>query len=212
MTPYYNHAGITIYHGDCREIAPSVVAETVIADPVWPNAHPELVGAVDPWGLFEEAVRQFPSSMQRLVIWLGVQSDPRFLYAVPSTMPFLRLQYLRRAVPSYNGRCLVSGDVVYAFGAWPPSVPGARVIAGEMWRATSVPTRRQDHPAARNEEHALFVVHWWGHGPILDPFMGTGTILVAAKQLGQRAIGIDIEERYCEIAARRLRQEVLRFA
>ena len=206
---FHEEPGVTLYCGDARELLPMIEAETVITDPVWPNAHPDLAGSDDPGKLFADTLAVLPEGVRRLVVWLGVQSDPRFLTTVPERFPFLRVQYLRRAVPAYNGRCLVSGDVVYAFGEWPALREGARVIPGEMWRVTSVPGLRQPHPSARNEQHARWVVKWWGDGIVCDPFTGTGTTLVACRAQGLPAIGIEIEPRYCEIAVKRLRQEVL---
>lgn len=210
--PYYEADGIVIYHGDCRDVLPDLTADVLITDPVWPNAHPDLIGSEDPYALFEEMLQVTPA-VQRLIIWLGCQSDPRFLGAVDSRWPFLRSCYLSRAVPSYNGRALVTGDVLYAFGSWPKSQEGRRVLPGEC-RVTSDSSKRQPHPAARNRRHADWVVQWWSDvgDMILDPFAGTGTTLVAAKDLGRRAIGIEIEERYCEIAASRLEQGVLDLA
>ena len=72
-------------------------------------------------------------------------------------------------------------------------------------------TRPKGHPCPRPLDQMKFIVTALTeeNDTILDPFMGSGTTLVAAKNLGRKAIGIEIEEKYCEIAVKRLRQEVL---
>lgn len=213
MKPYFQEDGITLYHGDCRELLPDLgfAPYTVIVDPVWPNAHGGLVGADDPYGLFSEAVELLPATTISLCVWLGTRSDPRFLGAVPARFPFLRSCYLRRHIPARAGRCLISGDVLYCFGTWPSWKKWRMVLPGEN-SETSIPSRKVDHPAQRSFGQALWVVKWWQDGVILDPFAGSGTTLMAAKSLGVPAIGIEIEERYCELTVERLNSDLAKKA
>ena len=69
-----------------------------------------------------------------------------------------------------------------------------------------------EHPTPRRFQHLRWLVSKWAEGLILDPFAGSGTTLLAAKVNGLPAIGIEIEEKYCEIAAKRLSQKVFQFA
>lgn len=65
------------------------------------------------------------------------------------------------------------------------------------------------HPAVRKMKHVRWLVRHFGGGVVCDPFTGSGTTALACKSLGIPFIGIEIEERFCELAANRLRQEVL---
>jgi hypothetical protein len=224
MKPYYEHAGITIYHGDCREVLPSMPAvDTIITDPVWPNSSKELIGCERPRELMGEAAMLMPEA-KRLIVHLGCDSDPRFLCSIPSKWPFLRVSWLRYACPSRKGRCLYGADVAYVFGAYPKSIPGRRVMSGEFTstkpdaRRIRVTKHREfgrpvngEHPTPRRLQHLRWLCAKWTEGIVLDPFAGSGTTLVAAAAQNITAIGIEIEEKYCEIAAKRLSQEVFSF-
>lgn len=234
MKPYYEHAGITIYHGDAREILPVLQVESVITDPVWPNSSQHLIGADRPAELLTETLSccQAP----RLVIHLGCSSDPRFLLAVPPRWPFIRVCWLELACPSYRGRVLNGSDVAYVFGEPPAAKPGAMVLPGRVVATSTDPGMARgvgrnkdkrhdadghqvrdsaalliDHPAPRKLQHVRWLLKWFAGESCCDPFMGSGTTMVAAKGLGIPAIGIEIEERYCELSAKRLSQEVFSF-
>lgn len=79
--------------------------------------------------------------------------------------------------------------------------------AGDVWSVAQ--ESNPDHPAPFPERLPLTAIETTGARVVLDPFAGSGTTLVAAKRLGRQAIGIELNERYCEIAARRLSQGAL---
>lgn len=212
MAPYYQHAGIEIWHGDCREILSSIEADTIITDPVWPNGKAALVGRDDPERLLREALELVPWGIKRLAIQLGCDSDPRFLRAVPERWAFFRVCWLDVSRPNYKGRLLSGATPAYYFGQVPRARPGANVIPG-MMRDSSSDGQYPGHPCPRQLAQVRWIVKWWSdpQDVILDIFAGSGTTLEAAKLLGHRAIGIEIEERFCEVAAKRLQQDVLQW-
>jgi hypothetical protein len=228
LKPYYQDPryDITIYHGDSRDVMPHLAAggfDAVITDPVWPNAVTSLAGSDDPAGLFAAAAVHFPRLARRLVVQLGCDSDPRFLAGVPAALPFLRVCWLEYALARPKGRVLYGGDVAYAFGEAPAYVSGRTLMPGRMTSARferTRPGRRASskeafegpwtgHPTPRRLEHVAWLVRNFADGPVLDPFMGSGTTLRAAKDAGYPATGIEVEERYCEMAAKRMSQGVL---
>ena len=225
--PYYDEDGVTLYCGDAREIVAQIECDRLITDPVWPNSDPLLAGAGDV-NLLGRVLSQ--ARCRTIVIQYGRRSDVRALAAVPATVPYLCTSMLDYSVPSFTGRVLNSGDVAYAFGEPVKSAPGRTVIPGRCTSHKSDFPRgnrknrthaeyraNQEaalHPAPRHLRHVKWLVNWFSDEgeTVLDPFAGTGTTLLAAKQLGRKAIGIEIEERYCELIVSRMRQGVLDYS
>jgi modification methylase len=98
--------------------------------------------------------------------------------------------------------------MVMAREAWRLRDKGASGV-GDVWYVPQMAD--SDHPAPFPLSLPLRAMKTTIPGPVIDPFAGTGTTLRAAKELGREAIGIEIDERYCEIAAGRLSQEVIDF-
>lgn len=205
MEPYYDRAGVTIYHGDSREVVPALgFIDSIITDPVWPDCE-NIFPGVDAIETLKQTLEL--ADTNRVIIQIGCWSDPRFLSAVPAKWPFIRVCWLEYAFPSHRGRVLNTGEIAYAFGTPPPSRPGAQVLPGKVVATKKEPKTK--HPTPRKMEHARWLVKWFGGDSVLDPFCGSGTVLRAAKDQRKKAIGIEINEAYCEAAAKRLEQDVL---
>lgn len=219
-----------IYNGDCRTILPELAVDTIITDPVWPNSLPNLIGGDRPYELFAEMCVVIPEHTKRLVVQMGCDSDPRFLCGIPQRWPYLRTCWLDYAAPSYKGRILYTGDIAYAFGTPPSSIEGRRVLPGKYTSTRSdkiferhtgrnrdgrrfnrVPEDDLPHPAPRRRQHVEWLVWVFSDDTdvLCDPFMGSGTLLLAAQRQSRRAIGIEIKQKYCDCAIERLRQGVL---
>jgi len=208
--PYYSEKGIQIYVNDSRELLPKMKMQfsAVITDPVWPNVPDHMKekwNVDDPFQLMKQTSKFFPRLSPTTVIVMGCNSDPRFLTAIPKSLPFIRHAFTEYRVPSPTGRILKGHDCVYAFGKVPETMPGILLPGRYMEKENVIKERR--HPCPRNLQLTKWIVKWYGgNGPILDPFMGSGTTLLAAKIMGLPAVGIEMKKEYADIAIDRLRK------
>jgi hypothetical protein len=207
----------TLIHGDSRSLSHYIKqpVDVILTDPVWPNALPSLAGSDDPFKLLSETLAHVPYLLKptgRIIIQLRCDSDPRILNAVPAGYPFIRTAWLPYAVPSREGRKLISGDVAYIYGQMPPVRAGNRVLPGQIHPDHCPPAKPSKlrhaltHPCPRNLEHVEWLVEKFTapNEIILDPFMGSGTTAVAALQRGRQCIGVEIERKYWLEAQKRV--------
>lgn len=103
ISPYYADEWVTIYCGDARQILPEMAAgsaHVILTDPPWPGyTVPGLIGSDHAEELFREVACHFPRICDRLMVVLGCDTDPRFLRAVPESLDFQRVIWLRRTPP-----------------------------------------------------------------------------------------------------------------
>jgi len=220
MKPYYQDEWVTIYHGDCREILPQLEkVDLIYADPPFntqdgmgPSNRNYVDKELSGDRLSEEEYQAFCSSWftkaqlltDRILITPGNKSIGRYgnpLWVVAISKP---------SAPSYNK--------FGGFNCWEPLLCFAKpkkqltrdLVVYDSQTFKHGPERK--HPCPDNENIVAWIISIWAEEGdiILDPFLGSGTTAYCAKKLNRKCIGIEIEEKYCEIAAKRCSQSVMR--
>ena len=215
LKPYYEQDGITIYHGDAREILPGLTADVVLTD------FPYGIG-LDYGDEYEDS----PENLDQLI----TDTLPLMRDAAPVVAFTCGVVNIWRYPPSRWILCWYQSDATsstgyWGFNAWQPILVYGTdpFLSRRMGRrpdviVTAVPKtgadKRLGHPCPKPIQawrKIMFRVSPEEQQTILDPFVGSGSTLVAAKYSNRKAIGIEIDERYCEIAAGRLGQGLFDF-
>jgi len=212
MKPYYEHDGIVIYHGDCREILPTLeFSGLVLTDPPYGIDHPT------------DYLKRGRSNLAVCRDYHRVHGDdlpfaPQWLLGVGVAHILWGANHFASLLPSVGGWLVWDKERPDALDqstcelAWTDCVKGVRRFRFLWDGMRRAGTDLLFHPTQKPVSLMTWCMNlrWTcNFTDILDPYMGSGTTLVAAKNLGRRAIGIEIEENYCEIAAKRLAQGVL---
>lgn len=200
---------MTLYLADCRALLSEVRAEILVSDPPYgmDYRHGARKGGVR-YGFDEQPIR-------------GDQEpfDPADLLALGLPTVLFGANHFADRLPASRGWLVwdkrdgtPSNDQSDAELAWTNVLTVARVFSAR-WSGAHRTGREQqdgrDHPNQKPVALMAWVLGFMPAGAVLDPFCGSGSTLVAAKELGRAGIGIDNDERWLERAARRLSQEVL---
>lgn len=218
MKPYYQDEQTTIYHGDCVEILPSIFgAKLVIADPPYgikyKSNHRQVTFD------FIEGDEFFPAEWLKAIQKATDESASLYIFCndksyLEARDALLQAKFELKKTLIWDKMAVTSGDldnyadrtefILFANKYYRPRLRGSR--DGNIISIPRVHQPSLRHPTEKPEMLMQYLVMKSADPGelIVDPFMGVGNSLVAAKKLGRKAIGIDVEEKWCEIAAREL--------
>ncbi len=206
LSPYYEDDSVLIYHGDCREILPQIRyhVDLVLTDP------PYGVGieygdnsrdGFDDWCSLIDTVLPMCRQLAKCTMLCTSKIEGE-KHIWKCHEPDYRLCWYKGAMPTRSFVGFKDWETVFVWGrSWSNPIH-------DHFQASCEDFGYLGHPCPKSEQWATHLLSRCLSGRVLDPFMGSGTTLRCAKNLNQKAIGIDIEEKYCEIAARRMSQEV----
>jgi site-specific DNA-methyltransferase (adenine-specific) len=229
MTPYYADDLVTIYHGDALELPP-VTADAFVIDPPYSRAGALHTGRKSTAGQASDSA----GSNQFWLYWFRDVARSIAEHTAPSGCGFVFTDYrtislVERAFEGAAGGWTMSQGLVWdrsATGMGSPFRASHELIGfcrgpDFVWAGPKNLTNvlrfpwpygaHPNHPAEKPVSLMRFLIETvTAPGAlVLDAFTGSGSVLVAAKQTGRFAIGVDLDEAYCERAANRCRQEVL---
>ena len=219
MKPYYDEDGITIYHGDCADVLPTIDpadVSLILTDPPYGINHPTDYASRGRSSLGEKTdyapvVGDDAGPDPQVVRWC-LDTAPTILWGAnhyADLLPISRswLVWDKRVREGVGVNDQADGEL-----AWSNATKGVRIFR-HMWNGMWRDSERGLHLHPTQKPVAL--MRWClvkaktTDGIVVDPYMGAGPVAVAAQEARLRYVGFEIDERYCEIAADRLSQGVL---
>lgn len=236
MKPYYQHNGITIYHGDCRDVLPQLSGDLIVADPpygekqaswdgdkpdpvLWDLMHSALSagGILYYWGFWGHADWVLPNARRvgfvpqsQITWWFRTGRPEKFSYREDTESAWYFSKGEPRVFNAAEDLEPYEDESNYQRYGHKGKHPGTVWIASRIFHNHPQNVGHETQKPLELIEKMIRISSNPGD-VVIDPTFGSGTTLRAAKNLGRRAIGIELDERYCEIAARRLSQEVMEF-
>lgn len=215
MSLYYQDEYVTLYHGDClKEHREWLDADVLVTDPPYGMAYvsnsskykgpSDKINGDDTPELRDESLAAWGNEKPALVF--GTWRVPR-----PARTKHL-LIWDKGDSPGMGDLSLPWGpshEEVYVMGKGFTGKRGGSVLRVKTMGAAS--HNRPDHPTPKPIPLMEQLVEKCPPGLIADPFSGSGATLVAARNLGRKAVGVELEEKYCEIIAGRLSQGAFDF-
>jgi len=205
VKPYYQDSAVTIYHGDCREIVPTLGRfDLLLTDP--PYGVGMDYGSIDDnESLIRDVVVPVVEMCIRLCSRAVITPGTRYAWLYPMPTDMGCAYFPAGAGFARWGFCCAQPMLYYGRDVDPPNRKRPNSLS-----VTSA-SDQVNHPCPKPMQWVSWMVNRASVEceTILDPFAGSGTTGRAAKDLGRKAVLIEREERYCEIAARRMAQEVL---